>query len=350
MSPPAEKARPSPVTIRARIGARSASHGAITASSPIISGLIAFMASGRDSVSVPIGPSDLEPHGLQLGRGRCVTGSLIAHSTGVGGVGIRRECMAAAPPYSSPDMAGTGRQAQGATEPRGHLRAAQAAARPARRLHVQRRRRPGRLRRQVAVDPQAGRQPLLVPHDARQARRRDRVDRLPRHRDRGRGADRRAAVHQAPSADPQRQAARRQVLSLHRDQPRRGVPARLLHPRAPPAEPRLLRALRERASRPRDARAARQAVPVPDLRRRGAGAPLRRALPRLLHQALRGALRRLHRRHRVRPQHRRDPPLPLGPLPRGRARPDREDGGGRRPPRSSSGRRCSATGSPRSAR
>ena len=59
--------------------------------------------------------------------------------------------------------------------------------------------------------------------------------------------------------------------------------------------PRLLRALLERQARARDARAARQAVPVPHLRGRGAGRRSGRALPRLLHQALRGALRRLHR-------------------------------------------------------
>ena len=64
----------------------------------------------------------------------------------------------------------------------------------------------------------------------------------------------------------------------------------------------------------------------------GARAALRRPLPRLLHQALRSALRRLHRRRGVRAQHRRDPALPLRPLPRGRARPDREDGRGRRRP------------------
>ena len=52
--------------------------------------------------------------------------------------------------------------------------------------------------------------------------------------DRGRGAARRAELHQAPPAALQHPAARRQVLSLRRHQPRRGVPARLLHPRAPP--------------------------------------------------------------------------------------------------------------------
>ena len=76
-----------------------------------------------------------------------------------------------------------------------------------------------------------------------------------------------------------------------------------------------------RQARARDARPARQAVPVPDLRGAGAGPALRRALPRLLHQALRGALRRLHRPRGVPAQHRRDRRLPLRPLPRRRARP-----------------------------
>ena len=58
-SPPAEKARPEPVTIRARNGARSASQAAATVSSKIISGSIAFIASGRFSVRVPISPSEV---------------------------------------------------------------------------------------------------------------------------------------------------------------------------------------------------------------------------------------------------------------------------------------------------
>src|SRR5512132_4280568 len=56
-SPPEQNARPAPVTIRARIGARSASHAAAVVSSPISSGLIALRASGRFSVSVPTRPS-----------------------------------------------------------------------------------------------------------------------------------------------------------------------------------------------------------------------------------------------------------------------------------------------------
>ncbi len=75
-----------------------------------------------------------------------------------------------------------------------------------------------------------------------------------------------------------------------------------------------------------------------------------RALPRLLHQALRGPLRRLRRPRGVPASHRRDRRLPLGPLPRRRARPRAEDGRGGRRPRSSSARRSSATGSRRCAR
>src|SRR3954462_423554 len=56
-SPPEQKARPAPVMMRARIGARSASQAAAVVSSPISSGLIALRASGRLSVSVPTWPS-----------------------------------------------------------------------------------------------------------------------------------------------------------------------------------------------------------------------------------------------------------------------------------------------------
>src|SRR5690349_1108548 len=56
-SPPEQKARPAPVMIRLRIGARSASQAAAVVSSPISSGLIALRASGLFRVSVPTGPS-----------------------------------------------------------------------------------------------------------------------------------------------------------------------------------------------------------------------------------------------------------------------------------------------------
>ena len=98
----------------------------------------------------------------------------------------------------------------------------------------------GHLRRQGEVDPQARRQPLLQPGDARRVRdgRRDRVDRVRPRRHRGRGAAHRAELHQAVQAALQHPPARRQVLSVHRDLARRGLPARLLHARAPPPRPR----------------------------------------------------------------------------------------------------------------
>ncbi len=226
-----------------------------------------------------------------------------------------------------------------------------AAPRPARlpgRLPLPRSRGRGHLRRQGAFDPQTRRLPLLrrrnAPHFPR------RPDRLPRHRHRGRGAARRAELHQAPPPALQHPPARRQVLSLRRGQPRRGLPAGLLHAREAPPRPRLLRPLLQRQAGARDARPARQAVPVPHLRGAGAGPALRQPLPRLLHQALRGALRRLHRPRGVPAQHRRDRRLPLRPLPPGRGR--RDERRWRRRPRraSSSAPPCTATGSRRSAR
>ena len=141
-------------------------------------------------------------------------------------------------------------------------------------------------------------------------------------------------------------------------QPRRGLPAGLLHPREAPLRPRLLRPLLQRQAGAGDARPARQAVPVPHLRGRRAGPPLRQPLPRLLHQALRGALRRLRQPRGVPPQHRRDRRLPLRPLPPGRGRRAGEDGGGGggagirargdppRPPGGDPARCSSASGSP----
>ena len=80
---------------------------------------------------------------------------------------------------------------------------------------------------------------------------------------------------------------------VHRDLARRGLPAGLLHARAPPPRPRLLRSVQQRQARPLDARGARQGVHVPLLRGSRARPAQRLALPRLLHQALRGAVRRL---------------------------------------------------------
>ena len=91
----------------------------------------------------------------------------------------------------------------------------------------------------------------------------------------------------------------------------------------------LLRPLLVGQAGARDARPARAPVPVPHLRRARARTALRRSLPRLLHQALRGTLRRLRRPRGVPARHRRDRRLPLGPLPRRRARPRAQDGRGR---------------------
>src|SRR6476660_8121897 len=79
-SPPEQNARPAPVTISARIGARSASQAAATVSSPISSGLIALSDSGRLSVSVPIGPSISISSVLSSG------GSLVSTGTSVSAV------------------------------------------------------------------------------------------------------------------------------------------------------------------------------------------------------------------------------------------------------------------------
>ncbi len=184
-----------------------------------------------------------------------------------------------------------------------------------------------RLRRQGEVDPQAGRLALLEPDDLRddRAARRDRPHRVPRRPDRGRGAARRAELHQAVPAAVQHPAARRQVVSVHRDLARRGVPARVLHARAPPPRARLLRPVRERQARARHARPARQGLPDPLLRGGRAGAALGLAVPGLLHQALRGALRRLRDEGAVPRGHRRRDRVPVGPLPRDRARPRAAD-------------------------
>ena len=122
---------------------------------------------------------------------------------------------------------------------------------------------------------------------------RDRPHRVRARLQRGRGAARRAELHQAVPAALQRPAARRQVLSVHRDLDGRGVPARLLHARAPSPRPSVLRPVLQRQARPRHARPAREDLPVPLVHRRRAGPAQRLAVPGLLHQALRGALRRL---------------------------------------------------------
>ena len=220
------------------------------------------------------------------------------------------------------------------TSGRRTLSSAKAAARPAGRLHVQ-----GRRRRRCStwarrrLDPQAGRLALLgAPPRRARVHRPGRLDRLPGHRDGGRGAARRAAVHQAPPAALQHPPARRQVLSLRRAS----------------ASTRSSRASTSRASATAPGRvyfgpfsSARRVRETLDLLGKlfqyrtcegpEPGPAVGGALPRLLHQALPGALRRLHRPRGVPAQHRGDHRLPLRPLPRRRARPGAQDGrGGRR--------------------
>src|SRR5215211_7171170 len=82
-SPPEQKARPAPVMIRALIGARSASQAATTASSRIISGLIAFSASGRLSVRVPTLPST-STSSVSSSGGSAVSGISVAAVSVIG--------------------------------------------------------------------------------------------------------------------------------------------------------------------------------------------------------------------------------------------------------------------------
>ncbi len=162
-------------------------------------------------------------------------------------------------------------------------------------------------------------------------RRPDRPDRGAGGAHRRRGAARGAELHQAVQAALQHPPARRQVVPVHRDQPRRGLPAGVLHARAPPARPRLLRPVQQRQAGALDARGARQGVHVPLLRGPEARAAQRLAVPRLLHQALRGPVRRLCQQGGLPPRDRRRDRLPVRPLPRDRARARGVDArGGRR--------------------
>ena len=174
---------------------------------------------------------------------------------------------------------GSTEQAEGGTRDPG--RAASRAARPAGRLPVPRRRGRVHLRRQGQVGAQARRLALRQGAGAQQPRprrdgRRRRARRMRRRRLRGRGAARRAELHQAVPAALQHPPARRQVLPVHRDLARRGLPARLLHARAPPRRPRVLRPLLERQARAlRRSRCSRRcscSAPAPARSRGGAAA------------------------------------------------------------------------------
>ena len=160
------------------------------------------------------------------------------------------------PPRSLHSMCGrfSDRRAVGARGAPGGATAS--AARFAGRLPVSRQAPEGALRGQGQVDQEARGLALLPLHHARRGghARPAREHRVLRHPDRGRGAAGRAELHQAPPAAVQRQAARRQVLSVHRDLAGRGLPARVLHARAAPEGPRLLRPVLERQARARDAR------------------------------------------------------------------------------------------------
>ncbi len=206
-------------------------------------------------------------------------------------------------------------------------RAAPQPARRPRRLPLPRRARHGGLRRKGEIDPQARRRALLQRQGRRGDARRDRdgledpPDRVPARRIRGRGAADREHVHQGVQAALQRPPARRQVLSLSRHLARRGLSARLLHARAPPPRPRLLRPVLQRQEGARNARPAAEGVRLPLVPGGRARAAQRLAVPGLLHQALRRAVRRLPDQGGVPRGDRRRHRLPVGPLPPDRARP-----------------------------
>ena len=157
-----------------------------------------------------------------------------------------------------------------------------------------------------------------------------RAHRMRGRRLRGRGAAGGAELHQAVPPALQHPAARRQVLPVHRDLPRRELPAGLLHARAPPRGPRLLRPLLERQARAGDPGGAGEGLHVPLLHRPRAGQAQRQPLPGLLHQALRGALRGVCLQGGVPGEHRRRDGLPLGALLGDRDRPRRAHARGRR--------------------
>ncbi len=165
------------------------------------------------------------------------------------------------------------------------------AARSAGRVPVQGRARPRDLRGQGEVGAQARRLALLQSAGAEQSRSRGDGRGGGAHRvrgrgDRGGGAAGGAELHQAVPPALQHPPARRQVLPVHRDLARRGLPARVLHARAPPHGARLLRPLLERQTRARDARGAGEGVHVPLVHGAGAGPAQRQPVPGLLHQAL----------------------------------------------------------------
>ena len=147
-----------------------------------------------------------------------------------------------------------------------------------------------RCGRVCAVLPEGGGRPRCRSAQLAGAGRRHRGD---RHGQRGRGAPPRAEPRQAPPAAVQRPPPRRQVVPVHRGHRRGRVPARDVHPRAPPARRRLLRPVREREEGARDARRPQPRLPVPAVRGAEARPPLGHPVPRLPHRPLPGAVRRL---------------------------------------------------------
>ena len=200
-------------------------------------------------------------------------------------------------------------------------------------------------RPRCAPDEGATRRPVgarrAAPEDGRPGRA-DRARRGVRDRVRERGPHPRGEPGQAPPAAVQRAAARRQELPVHRDQPRRGVPAGLLHPRAPPPRPALLRAVLERVQGARDAQPDPEDLPEPPLRGPRAGAPVRACRASTTTSA--AAWRRASATSAEgglpgadRPDHR----VPVRPLPGAGAGARGADARPRRRPRSSSApRRC----------
>ena len=157
----------------------------------------------------------------------------------------------------------------------------------------------GHLRRQGQVDPQARRQPLLQPGHARRRTRwstRSTTIEFLARRHRGRGAAHRAELHQAVPAALQHPPARRQVLSVHRDldwtrtsrasTSRASATGATAPTSGPYSNAKRVRGTLDLLGKIFLFRSCEGAEP---------GRRSRLAVPGLLHQALRGALRRLRR-------------------------------------------------------
>ena len=202
-------------------------------------------------------------------------------------------------------------------------RPAPGAARRARRLPVPGRRGPRALRGQGELDPQAGRLALQRQDRAGVARvpLQGRLDRLRRHRQRGRGPAGGAALHQAAPAALQHPAARRQVLPLRRHLAG-GARSRACTSRASATAPSAPTSARSRAPSACARRSTCWASSSRTARATGpsrAGRPgspcldyyIKRCQAPCVDYITRGGVPR---------QHRGDHPLPVRPLPPDRAR------------------------------